>query len=118
MFEFLFDLPLVISGVVIVGSLGLFAVGGMAVVRRHVLPRLRIQAADSEFTGAMVQAVMVFYGLAVALIAVSVFETYSDVSRIVSQEASAMAGLYRDVSGYPEPVRPGPSVSGRARRAT
>ena len=106
MFEFLVDLPLMISGLLIVGLLGLFAVSGMALVRRHVLPRLRIHGRDSEFTGAMVQAVMVFYGLAVALIAVSVFETYSDVSKIVSQEAAALAGLYRDASGYPEPVRP------------
>jgi hypothetical protein len=106
MFEFLLDLPLVISGLLIVGLLGLFAITGMALVRRHVLPRLHIQGTDSEFTGAMVQAVMVFYGLAVALIAVSVFETYSDVSRIVSQEASALASLYRDVGGYPDTVRP------------
>lgn len=106
MFDFLFDLPLVISCLVIVGLLGIFAITGMAMVRRHVLPRLRVNAIDSEFTGAMVQAIMVFYGLAVALIAVSVFETYSDVSKIVSQEASALAGLYRDVSGYPEPIGP------------
>ncbi len=106
MFDFFYDLPLVISGLLIVGLLGLFAITGMALVRRHVLPRLRIHGRDSEFTGAMVQAVMVFYGLAVALIAVSVFETYSDVSKIVSQEAAALAGLYRDASGYPEPVRP------------
>jgi len=106
MFEFFYDLPLVISGLLIVGLLGLFAVTGMALVRRHILPLLRIPATDSEFTGAMVQAVMVFYGLAVALIAVNVFETYSDVSKIVSQEAAALAGLYRDASGYPEPVRP------------
>jgi uncharacterized membrane protein YhhN len=44
--------------------------------------------------------------LAVALKAVSVFETYSDVSRILSQEASALAALYRGVGGYPEPVMP------------
>jgi len=106
MFDFLINLPLVVSGLVIVGLLGLFAIVGMALVRRYVLPRLRIQHVDSQFSGTMVQSVMVFYGLAVALIAVSVFESYSDVSKIVSQEASALAGLYRDVEGYPEPVRP------------
>jgi Protein of unknown function (DUF4239) len=106
MTDFLFDLPLVVSGLLIVGSLGLFAVTGMALVRSHALPRLRIQAADAGFTGTMVQAVMVFYGLAVALIAVNVFETHSDVSKTVSQEAAALAALYRDVSSYPEPVRP------------
>ena len=105
MLEFLFDLPLLITGPAIVGSLWLFAVVGLVVVRRRVLPRLRIQAADSEFSGAMLQSVMVFYGLAVALIAVSVWQTYDDTSKIISGEASALNALYRDVSSYPEPIR-------------
>ena len=77
----------------------------MALVRRFVMPRLHVTSGDSDFTGAMVQAVMVFYGLAVALVAVSVWETHSSVSAVVSLEASRIAGLYRDVSGYPEPIR-------------
>ena len=105
MFEFLFDLPLAITGPAIVGSLCLFAVMGMLLVRRRVLPGLRIHVEDSEFSGSLVQSVMVFYGLAVALIAVSVSQTYSDISKIVSQEATAVASLYRDVSCYPEPIR-------------
>jgi len=72
MFESLFDLPLVIAGTAIIALLWLFALAGLALVRRHILPRLRIHVEDSEFSGAMLQAVMVFYGLAVALIAVSV----------------------------------------------
>jgi FtsH-binding integral membrane protein len=106
MFESLFDLPLWIVGSVIIGSLSLFAVGGLLVVRRRVLPRLRVTAEDSDFTGAMMQSVMVFYGLAVALIAVSVWQTYSDVQKIVSEEATSLAALYRDVSSYPESIRP------------
>ena len=106
MFESVFDFPLWIAGSVIIGSLCLFAVGGLWVVRRRLLPRLRVDGGDSEFTGAMMQSVMVFYGLAAGLIAVSVWQTYNDVSKIVSQEATSLAALYRDVSSYPEPVRP------------
>lgn len=105
MFESLFDLPLVITGPAIIASLCAFAIGGLLLVRRLVLPRLRIHVADSEFSGALVQSVMVFYGLAAGLIAVSVFQTYSDVSKDVSFEATALAALYRDVSTYPEPIR-------------
>lgn len=105
MFEFLFDLPLLITGPAIVGSICLFGLGGLLLVRRRVLPYLRIQVEDSEFSGAMLQSIMVFYGLAVALIAVSVFQTYSDVSKIISGEATALAALYRDASSYPEPIR-------------
>ena len=83
----------------------LVSVVGLLLVRRRVLPRLRVQGSDSEFTGAMLQSVMVFYGLAVALIAVTVFQTYSDTTKVVTGEATALNALYRDVTSYPEPIR-------------
>jgi len=104
--DFIFDLPLAITGPAIILTLCAFAVAGLLLVRRFVLPRLRIRSEDSEFSGTMVQSVMVFYGLAVALIAVGVFETYSEVSTIVSQEAAELGAMYRDASSYPEPIRP------------
>jgi len=103
--DFLFDLPLWISGPAVILGLCLFALAGLILVRRRLLPRLRITAEDSEFTGAMVQAVMVFYGLAVALIAVSVWQTYDNASGLASQEAASVAAVFRDVSLYPEPHR-------------
>jgi hypothetical protein len=105
MFDVLFELPLAISAAAIILALCSFALGGLVFVRRRVLPHWWVRIEDSEFTGAMVQSVLVFYGLAVALIAVNVWQTYSDVSKIVSQEATALAALYRDASGYPAPVR-------------
>src|SRR5437660_2325985 len=104
MIDLFFDLPLLVTGPAIIGFLCLFAIAGVYFVRRQVLPRLRIGVEDSEFTGAMMQCVMVFYGLALALIAVTVFQTYSDVSKVVSSEASALNAIYRDVSSYPQPV--------------
>jgi Protein of unknown function (DUF4239) len=104
--DFLFDLPLLITGPAIVLLLCAYAVVGLLITRRWILPRLRSHPEDSEFSGAMLQAVMVFYGLAVALIAVSVWQSYSDVTKITSQEATTLAALYRDVSSYPETIRP------------
>jgi Protein of unknown function (DUF4239) len=105
MLDSLFDLPLIVTAPAIIGSLCLFAVVGLWLVRRRVLPRLRVRTEESEFTGAMLQSVMVFYGLAVALIAVTVFQTYSDSSKLVTGEATAINSLYRDVTSYPEPIR-------------
>ncbi len=105
MVENLFNLPLIITGPVIIGLLCLFALVGLLVVRRRVLPRLHIELHDSHFIGTIVHSVMIFYGLAVALMAVDVSETYTDVEKIISGEAVALAMLYRDVSGYPEPIR-------------
>ena len=103
--EALFDIPLWIAAVAIIGALCVFAVCGLWLVRRRVLPRLRVESGDSEFTGAMLQSVMVFYGLAVALLAVTVFETYSDTAKIVEREATAINAIYRDVTSYPDPIR-------------
>jgi len=99
------DAPLVILGPAIIGSLAITALIFLLLVRRFVLPHLRVTEGDSEFSGAVVQSIMVFYGLALALIAVNVWQTYNDVSRTVSMEAISFAALYRDVSGYPEPIR-------------
>jgi hypothetical protein len=103
--ESLFHLPLPAAGALIIGCLCAYALLGLAVTRRFVLPWLRVSGEDSEFSGAMVQAVMVFYGLAVALVAVNVWESHSEISDVVSLEASRLGCLYRDVEGYPEPIR-------------
>ncbi len=103
--EFLFHLSLPAAGGLIIGFLCGYSLLGLAIFRRLIVPRMNVCSEDSEFSGAMVQAVMVFYGLAVALVAVNVWETHSGVSDVVSLEASRIAGLYRDVSSYPEPTR-------------
>lgn len=105
MFESFFDIPLWIMGPAILGGLCLFSIVGLLFVRRRILPRMRVEGGDSEFTGAMLQSVMVFYGLAVALIAVTVFQTYSDTQKVVTGEATAINALYRDVTSYPDPIR-------------
>ena len=103
--ERIFDIPLAVMGPFVV--IGLVAIGifGMLLTRNVIVPRLKISEIDSEFAGAMVQGILVFYGLALALLAVNVLESYSDVSKIVSKEATSIAVLHRDVSAYPEPTR-------------
>jgi len=101
----LLHLPLLAAGSLVIAALCGYSLLGLAATRRWILPRLDVTGEDSEFSGAMVQAIMVFYGLAVALVAVNVWETYSEVSGVVSLEASRIAALHRDVSGYPEPLR-------------
>jgi hypothetical protein len=105
MFDFLFDLHLAGVGAAILILLCAFALGGLAIFSRYVLPRLKLGPEESVFTSAMMQAIMVFYGLAVALIAVSVWQTYTDAAATTSKEATAIGVLYRQMSGYPEPVR-------------
>jgi hypothetical protein len=66
MFDSVFNLPLVVVGIVILILLCVFALSGLAIFSRYILPRLKLGPEESVFTSAMMQAVMVFYGLAVA----------------------------------------------------
>jgi len=101
----MFDLPLIIVGPAIILPLGILAIGGLILFRRRFQPQLRYGEHDAHFSATMVASIMVFYGLAMALIAVHVWVTFEDVSRIVSHEAATLGTLYRNVSEYPEPER-------------
>jgi hypothetical protein len=103
--ELLFDLPLVFVGPAMLVVLMAIALGGLALFRRHVLPRLQFDESGLFFSGSMLSSIMVFYGLAMALIAVNVWETYKEVEKITTREATSLATLYRDASEYPEPAR-------------
>jgi hypothetical protein len=100
---FLYQWPLWIVLILMIGGLVGFALVTLGLVRRF-LPGLGFAGHDAHFGDLMVHSMMLIYGLVAALIAVNVYETYSDVSRTVSREATAIAALYRDASGYPEPT--------------
>jgi hypothetical protein len=74
-------------------------------VRRTVPDSFKFGHEDGHFGAAVIHSMMVFYGLVAALLAVNVYETYSEVSHTVSREAAAISAVYRDAGGYPEPVR-------------
>jgi hypothetical protein len=78
---------------------------GLLLARRFVVPRLNYVEGINEAVSGTVQAIGVFYGITVGLIAVGVWTTNSASSDLVSREAAAIAALYRDVGGYPSPIR-------------
>ena len=99
------SLPLWLLTVIIITLLVGFASAGLLAARRWLLPRLDIGQGDAEFGGAMVQAILVFYALAIALVAVSTWEQHSAVSEQSSVEAATIATLYRQTVLYPQDVR-------------
>jgi hypothetical protein len=103
--DFLYKLPLPLAAFIIIGLLCVYSLAGMAMTRRWIMPHFHPDDRELDFNSGMMQAVLVFYGLATALIAVSVWETHSQVGESVSHEAARIAGIYRDVSAYPEPAR-------------
>lgn len=78
---------------------------GLILTRRFVIPRLHYHEGANDAVSGTVQAIGVFYGITVGLIAVGVWNTNSNASELVSREAAAISSLYRNVSGYPSPLR-------------
>lgn len=102
MFDFVFSLPLWALALVLNAWLMGFALVGLWAFRRWVLPHLNIgDDADLFYSAAVMQSAMMLYALVAALTAVSVWSRYSQVSDVVSSEATAIARLWRDLSGYP-----------------
>src|SRR6266404_9460676 len=78
---------------------------GLVLARWFVIPPFHYHDGANDAVSGTVQAIGVFYGITVGLIAVGVWNTHSNASDLVSKEASSISALFRDVSGYPEPTR-------------
>jgi len=93
------------AALIIVVFIECIALIGLLLVRSLLMPRLRYSEGTHEAVSGTVQAIGVFYGITVGLIAVAVWNTNSNASELVSKEASSIAVLHRDLGGYPSPVR-------------
>jgi hypothetical protein len=105
MIDFLFSLPLRLLALLLTLWLMGFGLVGLWIVRRRVLPRMHLRYDDAYFGAAVVQSAMLLYGLIAALTAVGVWQRHTQASDIVSGEATAIASPWRDLGGYPPPVR-------------
>jgi Protein of unknown function (DUF4239) len=59
----------------------------------------------NDIVSAFFAGMGVFYGLALGLIAVATWENYTEIDGVVSTEVAAVASFYRDLDGYPPPLR-------------
>jgi hypothetical protein len=100
-----YNMSPLLLGVIMIGGIETISLVGLLLIRRFVLPRLHLGEGINDAVSGTVQAIGVFYGITVGLIAVGVWNTNSNASDLVSKEAAAIGALYRDVSGYPSPVR-------------
>jgi hypothetical protein len=93
------------AAIVLLALIEIVSMIGLFLSRWLVIPRLTYHDGANDAVSGTVQAIGVFYGITVGLIAVAVWNANSTASDLVSGEASAIGGLYRDVSGYPTPIR-------------
>ena len=101
----LYELSPLYSAICIIVFVELVSLLGLLGARRYLIPRFHFGTGINDAVSGTVQAIGVFYGITVGLIAVAVWNTNTSASDMVSREASAIGALYRDVSGYPSPLR-------------
>jgi hypothetical protein len=100
-----YNTPPLLLLLIMVAIIEAISLAGLLLVRRSVLPHLRFHDGINDAVSGTVQAIGVFYGITVGLIAVSAWDSNIMASDLVSNEASAIVALHRDVSGYPAPQR-------------
>ena len=101
----LYEISPLQAAILLIAFVELVSLAGLLAARRYLIPRFHFGDGNNDAVSGTVQAIGVFYGITVGLIAVAVWNTNTSAADLVSREASAIGALYRDVSGYPSPVR-------------
>ena len=101
----LYDLPTWLFGLLSVAVTVAVSLVGFYATRKWARRVHGAEHSHNEIVGFYLGAVCLFYGITLGLVAVGTWEAYSDVDNKVGEEASALAGLYRDVSSFPDPKR-------------
>ena len=97
----LYEIPIWLLALVIVGATVLLALGGLRLVHRWLHGSSLVAHIDNGTVGWFFSGVTVLYGLTLGLLTVATWQNYTTAAGIASQEAAALAVLYRDLSGYP-----------------
>ena len=101
----IYDLPnwqlcaLTVVTFIVLSEIGLFATRPLVSRILDGSPRY------NDIVSYFLAGVGVLYGLALGLIAVATWQDFTNVDDLCSKEAAALAGLYRDLDGYPQPLR-------------
>ena len=106
MFYWIYDVPTqslaVLFALVFVGYSLVGCVLLRPILRMFVKDKL---STNNDVVGYVLSCFCVFYGILLGLLAVAVYQNYTEVDQNVNREATALSALYYDVSAYPEPHR-------------
>ena len=101
----LYDIPTWLLALLVLGTFLAVSIGGLLFSRHHITNWLVFSREINEAVNFFGTAVAALYSVTLGLIAVAVWSNFSSVSNLVSKEASSIGVLYRDMGGYPEPLR-------------
>jgi len=83
----LYDLSSLRAALLLVAVIELISLLGLFAARRYLLPRFHFGDGINDAISGTVQAIGVFYGITVGLIAVAVWNTNASAAALVSKEA-------------------------------
>jgi hypothetical protein len=102
--DWIYELPLPVSGTVFVAVFAGGALAGLLLTRRAVDRWFYTGFEDhNEAIGVVVGTYGVLYGITLGLIAVATWENFDKVSDLAEQEAATTAALLRDARALPAP---------------
>lgn len=101
----IYDLPAWQLAALIVGFFLGAGLGGLYLSRAWIYRKFRISTDTNESVNGFFAGVGVLYGILLGLVAIAAWDNYRNVEDLASQEASAIAALYRDVSTLQEPAK-------------
>ncbi len=101
----LYELSPLRQALLVIAFVEFLSIAGLLLARRYLVPRFHYSEGINDAVSGTVQAIGVFYGITVGLIAVGVWNTNTSSAELVSREASSIATLFRDCGGYPSPLR-------------
>jgi hypothetical protein len=93
------------AAIVIMGSFAVVALAGLAMTRGWIRRRGLQALIDNSVVGWMFSAILSIYAITIGLTAVASWTNFVQAAEVASREASEIAALYRDLSGYPPPAR-------------
>lgn len=101
----LYDLPGWLLCLLMIALCVGVAVGGLVTTRTLARRLFGPPPGHNEIVSYYMEAFGVLYGLTLGLIAVATWQNYTEVDKLVAQEAAALRVLHANVSWYPQPVR-------------
>jgi Protein of unknown function (DUF4239) len=101
----LYDIPNWLLFLIIEAFFVSYTLIGSILFRKTFEKKLNLKPEDNATTATYMALIGVFYGITLGLIAVFTFENFNSVEGKVNDEASSLAGLYRDVSILEKPEK-------------
>ena len=100
--QWLYDIPDWLFALLVVGVAIALSAGGFFAARRWLQSRA---SPANDVAGSVLATVGIVYGIVLALIAASAWNNYTDAAGATAREAGALADMFRQFDGYPEPAR-------------